>query len=133
MHNPLQGIDYDTLHSQRLVSVRGRNTHRMSNGSTSCDALAFCLERDVLVVTVNADTDEVELARTDLEVVSNQDTWKNVVVLGEFLGKELGWCWIGRNYRGYADTLTLSFSGLDPELSLCGEGSALSIYKLQRT
>jgi len=130
MYDPLQEIDFDVLHSQRLLSVRGTNIHRMSDGTTSCDALAFCLERSALLVSVNVDTDEIELAITEPESVSNADAWKEVAVLAEFLGKELGWCWTGRNYRGYADTFTLSFSGLDPELSLCGEGSSLSVYKV---
>jgi hypothetical protein len=49
------------------------------------------------------------------------------VEIADAIGSALGWCWIGRNYRGYPDMFTLSFSGIDPQICFLGGAFTLTI------
>ena len=84
-------------------------------------------------VSVNSDTDEVIVsAYPDASAIDSSQEWKNIATLKEYVGYELGWCWIARNYLGYADTFMLSFAGIEPEVALVGTASSLYIYRLTR-
>ena len=84
-------------------------------------------------VSVNVDTDEVIVREyPDASSLEAPLEWKNIDTLKEFVGYELGWCWIARNYLGYADTFMLSFADIEPELALVGIAPSLYIYRLTR-
>lgn len=80
------------------------------------------------MLRVHQDTDEiaVELGATP-EVDSG---WLAVAELSDLVGSELGWCWVGRNYLGYLDMFTLSFSGLEPQLCFTSEAATITIRRI---
>lgn len=83
---------------------------------SKCDELALHLEQGVIHVSVNVDTDEVIVrAYPDASSLEVPLEWKNIDTLKEYVGYELGWCWIARNYLGYADTYMLSFADIEPD------------------
>ena len=88
-------FDWETVAHKKVQSVVGRNERRMSDGSFAWDALAFVVDDGAVVLTVTADTDEI--------VVGHElapQGWDETAGLREAIGKPLGWCWVGVNYRG---------------------------------
>jgi hypothetical protein len=133
LHDPLE-FDYDLLHGQRVVSIKGCKVRRSRDGSTVCDKAVICLERIAFIIAVKEDTDEITLQREEDPGVPFQSSggWKDLELLSKYVGRELGWCWVGRNYRGYADMFILSFAGVEPEIAFCGVASSLWIYRMQK-
>jgi len=67
------------------------------------------------------------------EAAPNGSDWKTVSAFQCMIGKRLGWCWIGTNYRGYRDSCTLALGedvpdALEPRLTLLAEGSSLRCF-----
>jgi hypothetical protein len=94
-----------------------------ANAATSTDG--------ALVVSVDLDTDQIKLRRIDdPEALSGLSAWDTFELLQGYVGQELGWCWVGRNYRGYADTFVMSFAGIEPQIALVGAASTLLFYKM---
>ena len=132
MHEPLN-FDFETLHGQRVTAIRGTRLEADEVGRSRCNELALHLEDTVLLVSVNIDTDEViVMTCADASSLTSANEWTEIEALKEYVGYELGWSWIARNYLGYADTLMLSFSGIEPEIALCAVASTLWIYRLTR-
>jgi uncharacterized protein DUF6334 len=134
MPHDLLNFDYELLHGQRVTSIKGSGVQRGKDGSTVCEKVAVLLERTALIISVNEDTDEVVVQEAEglWILAGHSSSWTNLELLSEYLGRELGWCWVGRNYRGYADTFVLSFSGLEPEIAFCGVASSLWFYKMNK-
>lgn len=116
-------FNYDDAHGQMATAVLGRR-----DGAAGWQDVAVAIGDRALMLRVDPDTDElaVELAATP-EVNSD---WLAVAELSDFVGSELGWCWVGRNYRGYLDMFTLSFSGLEPQLCFTSEAATISIRRI---
>jgi hypothetical protein len=132
MSEPLN-FDWESVHGQRVTAIEGINLRVDQVARSKCDELALHLEKGVVHVSVNVDTDEVIVrAYPDASALDRSLEWKNVDILKEYVGYELGWCWIARNYLGYADTFMLSFAGIEPEVALVGMASFLYIYRLTR-
>jgi len=132
MSEPLN-FDWESVHGQRVTAIEGTNLQVDHVARSKCDELALHLEQGVVHVSVSIDTDEVIVrAYPDASAVDRSLEWKNVDTLKEYVGYELGWCWIARNYLGYADTFMLSFAGIEPEVTLVGMASSLYIYRLTR-
>jgi hypothetical protein len=126
-------FDFETLQGQRVIAIRGTRLEADEVARSRCNELALHLEEVVLLVSVNKDTDEVIVTTcADGASLPGPHEWTDIEVLKEYVGYELGWSWIARNYLGYADTLMLSFSGIEPEIALCAVASALWIYRLTR-
>jgi Family of unknown function (DUF6334) len=125
-------FDWEAVAHRPVLAVLGRNQRRMSDGSLAWDALALALGDDAVVLTITADTDEI--------IVSHQTTpggeeWVAVSALADAMGKPLGWCWFGTNYRGYRDSFTLALGdvvpdALRPRLTFLAEASSLSCFDL---
>ena len=132
MSEPLD-FDWESVHGQRVTAIEATNLQVDHVARSRCDELALHLEQGVVHVSVNIDTDEVIVrAHPDESALDSSLEWKPIDALKEYVGYELGWCWIARNYLGYADTFTLSFAGIEPEVALVGMGSSLYIYRLTR-
>jgi hypothetical protein len=133
MTEPLN-FDWESVHCQRVTAIEGTNLLVDEVARSRCGELALHLEQGVVVhVSVNVDTDEVIVrAYPDASALDSSLEWKTIDALKEYVGYELGWCWIARNYLGYADTFTLSFAGIEPEVTLVGMASSLYIYRLTR-
>ena len=130
-YEPLQ-FEYEALQGQRLASISGFEPLHCSDGSTAYDNIVIALDRDLLMVSVNNDTDEIMLQTARLDKNHRINEKNNIKSLSKFIGKELGWCWVGRNWLGYADTFTISFEGLEPQIVLYCMASKLSIYRTQK-
>ena len=132
MSEPLN-FDWESVHGQRVLSIEGTNLQLDPVARSQCKDLALHLEQGVIHVCVNTDTDEVIVrAFPDAGSLDVSKEWKNIDALKEYVGYELGWCWIARNYLGYADAFMLSFAGVEPEVALVGMASSLQIYRLTR-
>jgi len=108
----------------------------VDNGKAGLNAeeVALCLERETLLISVNPSTDEIIL-----ESSSDRDTllgparrWVSMSSLSQYVGKELGWSWMARDYRGYADLFILSFDAVWPQIAFCGAASSLWIYEMRQ-
>ena len=117
-------FDYEEVDGHLVTAVLGRR-------ATSVDwwAIAVVMTDRAVVLRVDPDTDEVIVT---LEKFPHPaDGWDNVTVLDYAIGSALGWCWIGRNYRGYLDMFTLSLSGLEPQICFVAEASTLKIKHIR--
>lgn len=117
-----------------MISILAINARQVNDGSITCESIALCLQDSALVISVDIDTDEILLGVIEGSSVSSLENqgWRAFAPLDEFLGRELGWCWSGTNYKGYSDTFTVSFGGIDPQIAFCGAASDLWIYRLNR-
>ena len=125
-------FDWDDVAHGTVSAVLGQNERRMNDGSLSWDAVALEVGGRAVLLSVNTDTDKIMITR---EVVPTGDGRHPATSLSRFVGRELGWCWVGTNSQGYADTFTLAFCGVggamvEPRLMFVGEGSALVCYDL---
>jgi hypothetical protein len=115
-----------------VSAVFGRGERRMDDGSVAWDAVAFGVGTASVVLTVTPDTDEIVVAH---EPAPEGEDWKPVTALADAVGKPLGWCWVGTNYRGYRDSFTLALGAvapdaLQPRLTFLAEGGALTCFDL---
>ncbi|RSV19362.1 hypothetical protein CA236_04865 [Sphingomonas sp. ABOLG] len=119
-------FDYDEVHGQVATAVLGRR-----DGAAGWRDVAVVIGNRAVMLQVDADTDEiaVELAAAP----DIKDGWQAVPELSQYVGSALGWCWVGRNYLGYLDMFTLSFSGLEPQLCFTGEAAIISIRRILPT
>jgi hypothetical protein len=116
-------FDYDLARGRVVTAVLGSDA-----GSGALDSLAVVTAESALVLRVHPDTDELIVDFEPAPVLGGQ--WRAVDELSSIKGSELGWCWVGRNYLGYLDMFTLSFSGLDPQYCFMGEASNITIRRL---
>jgi uncharacterized protein DUF6334 len=132
MKTPLN-FDYDLLHEQRLASIMGYGA-KAAKGGINVDKVAVCLERTTLLISIDEDTDEIVLTVSEdkRSLLGSSRSWKSLAPLTKYVGKELGWCWTARNYKGYSDLFILSFHGIEPQVMFCGIASGLWIYKMRR-
>lgn len=116
-------FDYDEVHGQIATAMLGQR-----EGAAGWQEIAVVIDDRALMLRVDPDTDEIAI---ELEAAPKTNNgWLVVADLSDFVGSELGWCWVGRNYRGYLDMFTLSFSGLEPQLCFIGEGATISIRRI---
>jgi hypothetical protein len=116
-------FDYEEAHGHVATAVLGRR-----DGAAGWQGVAIVIESRALMLRVDPDTDEIAV---ELEAAPEMNSgWFAVAELSDFVGSELGWCWVGRNYRGYLDMFILSFSGLEPQVCFTGEGASISIRRI---
>ena len=113
-------FDYEEVHGRTVSGVVGRK-----HGPADWGSIAFVIEDRAVVLRVDPDTDEVIVTLEDASDLASG--WDECAEIADAIGSELGWCWIGRNYRGYLDMFTLSFSGTNPQICFLGEASTLTI------
>lgn len=115
-------FDYETVEGETVTAVLGQADE---NGNWW--SIAILLSSRALVLRVDADSDQISVA---LEAAPKGAKWAPVEPMRLAVGNTLGWCWIGRNYRGYLDMFTVSFSGLEPHFLFVGMASALKLYRI---
>jgi hypothetical protein len=116
-------FDYDEAHGRRTTAVLGRR-----EGAAGWQEIAVVIKGHALMLRVDPDTDELAV---ELEAApETTDGWLAVADLSDFVGSELGWCWVGRNYLGYLDMFTLSFFGLEPQVCFVGEAATIRIRRI---
>lgn len=126
--NVLQ-FDYEKILGQRLAGTCGIGAIRRSGGGTCFEILELIFDRGVLRISVTKDTDELIVSYSDV-LPSSLRKGNAVAGFERYMGREIGWCWVGTNYRGYKDSVTISFSGLEPSLLLLAEGSTIGLFRV---
>jgi hypothetical protein len=134
VESDMLAFDYEPIQGQRLRKVFGRAPLTFDDGSVGFDEVRFVLDECSLLFSVKIDTDEIDCRKmTEQNVLSgNAGSWVSIDALSDHLGSEIGWLWIGRNWMGYSDMMTLSFSGIEPNISLLGVASKLILYRLHK-
>jgi hypothetical protein len=112
-------FDYETVEGETVTAVLGQ-----ADGKGSWWSVAILLGSRALVLRVDEDSDQISVA---LEAPPEGADWTPLEQMQVAIGSALGWCWIGRNYRGYLDMFTVSFSGLEPQFLFIGMASALKL------
>ncbi len=101
-------------------------------GKWSFDQVAFVFDRQVLVFTPLADTDEVAVAEVEADAFRVlPEMEQSGALFGDLVGRSASDLWRCTNSRGYDDMAVLSFGGLIPDLALLAMGSTLRPYRLQ--
>ncbi|WP_428970455.1 DUF6334 family protein [Sphingomonas sp. Xoc002] len=122
-HTMLQ-FDYDEVHGQIATALVGRR-----DGAAGWQDVAVVIRDRAVMLRVDVDTDEIAVK---LEAAPDvDDGWQAIPELSNYVGTELGWCWVGRNYRGYLDMFTLSFFGLTPQVCFIVEAATISVKRIQ--
>lgn len=133
LYDPLQ-FDFELIRDRRVYKIIGTGKRQNDDLSVCYENVILILDQFYLIISINNDTDEIVLSIIDENKMQNCDILEHepLEILHEFYGNELGWCWIGRNYVGYADTFMLSFSGIVPQIMMHGMASMLDIYKINK-
>jgi hypothetical protein len=135
--NPAVMLHFDweeeEIHGATIIGVMGQPDY-LPNGDISWWRLAILLGDKAIRISVNNDTDEliVTLESTVLPIEGEplDLPWINVAPLAALVGRELGWCWIGRNSQGYLDAFTIAIDGIDPDYMFVGIASSVDIRKI---
>lgn len=115
-------FDYETVEGETVTAVLGQADE---NGNWW--SVAILLGSRALVLRVDADSDQISVS---LDAAPEGADWAPVEPMQLAVGSALGWCWIGRNYRGYLDMFTVSFSDLEPQFLFIGTASALQLRRV---
>lgn len=118
-------FDYEEVRDRAITGVLGECA-----GPAGWWSIAIVLDDRALLLRVDDNTDE--LAVYHEAAPRPKDGWVPVPDIADVIGARLGWCWVGRNYLGYLDMLTLSLSGLEPSLCFVGMASTVKISRIAR-
>ena len=120
-------FDWEAVEGSTVAAVVAKEARGLNDGNLVYREIAFVLGARAVVLRVNADTDEVIVT---LEDFASSSEWQPLVPLQEVVSRTLGWCWEGRNYRGYLDTFTIALDGIDPALCFTGVASTLQCARV---
>lgn len=115
-------FDYEMIEGETVTAVLGQ-----ADGNGNWWSVAILLGSRALVLRVDADSDQISVV---LEVAPEGADWPPVEPMRLAVGSTLGWCWIGRNYRGYLDMFAVSFSDLEPQFLFISMASALKLHRV---
>jgi hypothetical protein len=118
-------FDWDDVAGSTISAAMGQTDPEIVGRADYWASIALIIDHRAVIVTVDPDTDELWLNLGSIP--ADDDRWSPIDVLANQVGRRLGWCWIGRNYRGYLDTFTIAFDGIDPEYMLVGLASMILI------
>jgi hypothetical protein len=127
-------FDWEDVMHHSVGEIVGLNARTMDDGSASWDAIAIRLANEVVLLSVDADTDQIIVTQANKP---DSCGWVPISSLAFAIGKPLGWCWIGTNYRGYKDSFSIAFGdvvpdALEPRCMFLAEASAVSCFDLKR-
>ena len=93
-----------------------------------CVKASVVLEDEVVTITVNDDTDELNIATTSAK---NSPTLTEPpelpVELAAFIGKQIVSYWACVNHQGYFDVFMLGIDDFQPSVVFCSIASQLSV------
>ena len=122
-------FDWEEVDGATVAAVVAIGSRAMNGGSLVCSQIALVVGAKAVVLRVNDDTDEVIVSLEDAAIINERD-WQMLDQLADIVSRRLGWCWEGRNYRGYLDTFTIALEGIDPAYSFTGAGSRLQCARV---
>jgi hypothetical protein len=121
-------FDWKEVEGTAITAVMAKRARRASDRSLECDEIALVLGAKAVVLRVHPDTREVIVTHEDFG--TNGAGWQRLDQLDEIVSRPLGWCWIGRNYRGYLDTFSLGLDGMTPAYSFTGAAASLQCARV---
>ena len=122
-------FDWEDVDGLTVTAVLGHTLRPVDDGSLVCDKVAVVVGARAVVMRVNDDTDEVIVTLEDARTLQ-MPGWQDLAQLREVVSRPLGWCWIGRNYRGYLDVFTIAVDGIDPVFAFIGKASGLTCARV---
>jgi hypothetical protein len=122
-------FDWKEVDGVIISAVLATGSRRMNDGSLVCDQIALMLGTKAVVIRVSDDTDEVTVSLEDA-ATNNDAKWQTLDQLSGMVSRRIGWCWVGRNYRGYLDTFTIALEGIDAAYSFTGGASRLQCSRV---
>jgi hypothetical protein len=126
-------FDYETVHCEKVEAVTGFEKQVMNDGSVHYERILIRLASASIAIDVNQDTDELIVSLIQNNALSPEEAgYAEVPELGGLVGRELGWCWEGRNYRGYYDFFSLSVNTLYPDFGFVGIGSSIQLHRISK-
>ena len=128
-HATMLQFDWEEVDGANVTAVLATGSGVMSDGSLVCEQIALVVGAKAVVMCVNDDTDEVIVSLEDAAALSDA-SWQALDQLAEISSQKLGWCWEGRNYRGYLDAFTIALQGIDPCYIFTGAGSTLQCARV---
>lgn len=125
-------FDWEEISHNRVTEFLGLNGRSMNDGSASWQAVAICTNGNTILLEVEPDSDEVIVS---LGAKPCGKGWERIPSFDFAIGEPLGWCWVGRNYRGYKDSFIIAFgdvvpNALDPRCMFIAAASSLSCLDL---
>jgi len=120
-------FDWQDVEGDAITGIIGRSERALDDGAICWTAIALVVGEQAIFINVDPDTDELSVS---LGSVPTDGDWAPIKPLAHDIGKALGWCWIGRNYRGYLDSFTVAFAGIDPECMFIGMAATIMIKSL---
>jgi len=124
-------FDWEEVEGEAISSVVGHFENSPEGAGVRLWSIAFVLTSGAVILSVDNDSDEITVRR-EPSVAGGGQPWLEVEALSGLIGRKLGWCWIGRSYRGYLDTFTLALDGVDPSFMFVAEASALQCHATPR-
>lgn len=122
-------FDWDEVDGANVTAVLATGSGVMSDGSLVCEQIALVVGAKAVVMRVDDDTDEVIVSLEEAAALSDA-SWQTLGQLSEIDSQRLGWCWGGRNNRGYLDTFMIALQGIDPSYTFTGAGSRLQCARV---
>lgn len=119
---------WDDVEGAAVTAVMGKRPRRTSGGGLECDEIALVLGAKAVVLRVDPETEEVSVTHEAFR--TDGAGWRALEQLNELVSRTLGWCWIGRNHRGYLHTFSLGLDGIDPAYSFTGAASSLQCARV---
>lgn len=121
-------FDWEEVQGATVEAVVAKGARGLSDGRLECEEIALVVGSSAVILRVNDDIDEVIVS---LEPFGDgRAGWQTLEQLQAIVARRLGWCWEGRNYRGYLDTFTMAVDGIDPAYSFTGMASALQCMRV---
>lgn len=123
-------FDWKEVDGLTITAVLAGSLRPMDDGSLVCEKIAIVVGANAIVMRVSDDTDEVIVSLEDAKAVHGPE-WQVLEQLQEVVSRRLGWCWIGRNNRGYLDVFTIAVDGIAPTYSFIGMASSLHCTRVK--
>lgn len=125
-------FDWELVSGAEVLGVIGTHERKRNDGSLTWGQVAIILSKGAIVLSVNADTDEVIV---DLQAVPEGAEWLDIRSVVDVVGLPLGWCWVLTNYLGYSDGFALAFGqttpdALQPKVNFVVESSVLTCFQM---
>ena len=105
-------FDWHEVLGAYISNVLGLNADVMDDGTARWEAVAICLDRTAIMVTVEPDTDQMILSLGDWP---SDNGWAPISSFDFAISRPLGWSWLGINSQGYKDSFTIALGAMVPD------------------
>ena len=127
-------FDWEQIHGRSITGVFCKSARALNDSTFSCDRIVITVDGAAIEINVDIDTDELMLQLHEPYSGELSNMLDIAAELG-ISGKQLGWVWAAKNYRGYEDAFMMAFGdivpdALTPALAIVAAASSLSLFKL---